>query len=93
MHVPQFKKLSGSDLTYDRVGDSGKTVHYRNCAKCATVMAANADAMPGMIILKGGTVDDPEAINKNKPGVEIYTKDRPEWCTPWSIAAQKEAGA
>lgn len=83
--------MSGNDLQYTRIADSGKPVHYANCAKCATVMTANAEAMPGITILKGGTVDDQEAIAKNKPGVEIYTKNRPEWCAPFADAAQKEA--
>lgn len=87
----QFKKLSGTDFKFDRKGDSGKEVHYQNCGKCATVMVAKADAMPGVNIVKGGTVDDPKEDAKHKPMLEIYRRNAPEWCTPWSCAEQKEA--
>ncbi|KAK4631809.1 hypothetical protein CLAFUW4_02930 [Fulvia fulva] len=90
--IPQdnFKKLSGTDFKYNRLADSGNTVHYRNCGKCGTIIVADTDSMPGIYILKAGTVDDEAEVAKHKPGLEIYRKNAPEWCTPWSCAAQKE---
>ncbi|CAK4031124.1 related to DUF636 domain [Lecanosticta acicola] len=87
----KYKKLSGTDLKFTRVADSGKDVHYSNCANCATVMMAQADAMPGVNIVKGGTVDDPKEDAKHQPVQEIFRRNAPEWCTPWSCAEQKEA--
>lgn len=79
MLVPadKFTKLSGTDLLYSRTGDSGKSVNYSNCGKCATVMVADIEAMPGVKLVKGGTLDDADAIENVKPGLEIYTKNRP----------------
>ncbi|KAF7190022.1 hypothetical protein HII31_08353 [Pseudocercospora fuligena] len=95
MIIPQdkFKKLSGNDFLFERVGDSGKKVKYQNCANCATVMVANVEAMPGMLIVKAGTVDDPAEDAKHQPQMEIYRRNAPEWCTPWASAAQKEGGS
>ena len=89
----QFKKLSGNDFLFERVGDSGKKVKYQNCANCATVMIANVEAMPGMLIVKAGTVDDPAEDAKHQPQMEIYRKNAPEWCTPWASAAQKDGAS
>lgn len=89
----QFQKLSGEDFLFERPGDSGKLVKYRNCATCACVMVAVAEALPGMYIVKGGTVDDPQEDAKHQPVLEIYRRNAPEWCTPWAGAAQKEGPA
>ena len=43
---------------------------------CATIMFAEAEAFPGFKIVKGGTVDDQDELNKHKPGSEIYTRNR-----------------
>lgn len=75
---------------YDRKADSGNTVHYKNCGKCATVMMAQSAGLPGVNIVKGGTVDDFGEDAKHKPLLEIYRKNAPEWCTPFKDAEQKE---
>ncbi|KAK4504822.1 hypothetical protein PRZ48_002784 [Zasmidium cellare] len=87
----KFHKLSGEDFKFERTGDSGNAVKYRNCGNCATVMTANTDSTAGLTILKGGTVDDFEADKKHQPVMEIYTRNRPEWCHPFASAQQKEA--
>lgn len=87
----KFKKLSGKDFEYTRTGDSGKSVNYSNCGRCATVMIADIEAMPGVTLVKAGTLDDSDAIAAAKPGMEMYTKNRPQFCGAWESAAQKEA--
>ena len=56
-------------------------------------MIANVEAMPGMLIVKAGTVDDPAEDAKHQPQMEIYRKNAPEWCTPWASAAQKDGAS
>jgi hypothetical protein len=53
-------------------------------------MVASIEALPGLMVLKGGTVDDPEVLAKNKPATEIYRKNAPEWCTPFAGTVQME---
>jgi len=86
-----FKKLTGDDFHYTRKADSGNDVHYRNCAKCATIMFATTDGLAGMHVVKGGTVDSFEEDAKHKPMVEIFRKNAPAWCAPCAGAQQKEA--
>ncbi|CZT19935.1 related to DUF636 domain protein [Ramularia collo-cygni] len=86
----KFKKLSGKDFLYSREGDSGKPVNYQNCGRCGTIMVADIEAMPGIKLVKAGTVDDADAITKGAPVVELYTRSRPGWCSPWKGADQKE---
>lgn len=88
--IPQdnFKKLTGSDFLFQRTGDSGKEVKYKNCGKCATVMIADIEAMPGVVLVKGGTVD--ADANQFEPKLELYRKNAPDWCPGFKGAEQKE---
>lgn len=88
--VLQFKKLSGTNFLYTRTGDSGKPINYTNCGKCGTIMTADVQALEGVVLVKGGTVDDLTLDAKLAPKVEIYRKTAPEWCTPVAGAALKE---
>lgn len=53
-------------------------------------MIADIEAMPGVVLVKGGTVDDFAEDAKHAPQQEIYRKNAPEWCTPFSGAEQKQ---
>lgn len=88
--TPQFKQLSGTDRTYSRQGDSGKQVKYHNCSTCNTIMWVEAEAMQGMMIVKTGTIDDEDALNKAVPVQEIYCVHRPESFGEYPGIAHKE---
>ncbi|KAI7159012.1 hypothetical protein KC316_g7055 [Hortaea werneckii] len=87
----QYTKPSGSLMQWKRAGDSGKQVAYNNCATCGTIMYIEAEAMPGIYIFKTGTLDDAETLNNLRPGMEIYTKDRPTCFEGLSGVPQKES--
>ncbi|KAI6837446.1 hypothetical protein KC327_g5005 [Hortaea werneckii] len=87
----QYTKPSSSLMQWKRGGDSGKQVAYNNCANCGTIMYVEAEAMPGIYIFKTGTLDDAETLNKLRPGMEIYTKDRPTCFEGLAGVPQKEA--
>jgi hypothetical protein len=48
-------------------------------------------AMPGMTVVKTGTIDDQDALNQAKPVQEIYCKDRPESFAALVGVAHKDA--
>ena len=73
----QFKHLTGKDHTFTRTGDSGKNVTYHNCGKCGTIMWVEGEAFSGIRILKTGTIDDQEVLDKAVPVQEIYCSRRP----------------
>lgn len=54
-------------------------------------MIADIEAMPGVTLVKAGTIDDADIIAKAEPGLEMYTKNRPSFCGSWKSAEQKES--
>lgn len=75
--LQQYLQLSGTDKLFKRKGDSGKDVTYHQCASCGTIMWVEVDAMPGIKIVKTGTIDDEDALKNATPALEMYCKDRP----------------
>ncbi|KAI4733717.1 hypothetical protein E4T50_15740 [Aureobasidium sp. EXF-12298] len=89
----KYKILSGSLRTWTRKGDTGKGVTYNYCQNCPTILYVTGEAIQGINIVKMGTLDDQEDIEKlGKPGLELYTKNRPQWCDAIPGAQQMEAG-
>ena len=66
-------------------------VTYHNCATCGTIMWVEAEAFQGMMIVKTGTVDDADMLNKATIVQEIYCKDRPESIAELARVTHKEA--
>ena len=56
--------------------DSGSTMHRRFCTECGTPLFSEAEQRPHQIIVRVGTLDDP---NLAKPAAVIWTKSAPEW--------------
>ncbi|KAI4845408.1 hypothetical protein E4T44_05629 [Aureobasidium sp. EXF-8845] len=89
-----YKVLSGDLKTFNRKGDSGKNLTYYYCKNCPTILYVQAEAMDGVNIVKMGTLDDEDVYNNlGKPGMEIYTRNRPVWCQAIPGAEQKEGGS
>jgi hypothetical protein len=62
--------------TFTRLADSGKPVVRRFCPECGSSIAEEVSALPGVLIINGGTLDDPTSIT---PTTEIYC----ERALPW----------
>jgi hypothetical protein len=60
-------------------GDSGLPSHRHFCPNCGSPILTKADNLPGIAIIKVGTLDDMEAI---RPQLEIYTYHAVKWFTP-----------
>ena len=81
--------MSGDVREYATVGDSGKEVARMFCPTCGTGILARPAARPGVILIKAGTLDDPEQF---KPMACIYVSRAPSWDQPMEgIAAFPEA--
>jgi hypothetical protein len=88
---PQLKKLSGTPKPFTRPGESGKNLDYQLCDTCGTIMLCHIGAVPGVVLVKAGTLDDREYLEKHgKPVQEIYTRNRPSWCAEWRGVEQRE---
>ena len=70
-------KIAGDTLkTYVDQGDSGKDLRRYFCGQCGSPLYSEADAMPGLAIVKVGTLDDTSSF---KPGMNIFCENRMDW--------------
>jgi hypothetical protein len=66
----------GKAVYEDRTGASGKPFHRTFCARCGSPIAGHGDAYPGIVFLKGGTLDDPSVVT---PSVHIWCVEKQPW--------------
>jgi hypothetical protein len=69
-------KVIGELKDYASDADSGNRMHRRFCPACGTQMFSESEARPHLIIVRAGTLDDPELAKAS--GV-IWTKSAPSW--------------
>lgn len=90
----QYKQLSGETREWIREkADSGNPVHYTVCKTCSTIVRVDAEAMPEMVIVKPGTLDDVKALGKLPVVQEIYTRNRPDCFAALAGAKQVEGAS
>ena len=58
------------------VADSGNIMHRRFCPTCGTQMFSASEARPHLLIVRVGTLDDPEL---GRPQALIWTASAPRW--------------
>jgi hypothetical protein len=75
--VPQAAlAIQGSPKSYASKGDSGKTVVAKFCPNCGSTLLSEPELMPGMTIVRAGTLDDTSWL---KPTMEIYCDSKQPW--------------
>jgi hypothetical protein len=57
-------------------GDSGKSIVRRFCRTCGSSVAVEAEAFPGTVIIKAGSLDDRSWL---KPGMHMWTRSAQPW--------------
>ena len=75
MGLPEagFRYTKSSPKAFRR-GDLEKPVTREFCADCGTHILARSSALPGAVLLKVGTLDDPSVFGG--PQMAIYTIDK-----------------
>jgi hypothetical protein len=68
--------LTGPLRDYSSLADSGNRMHRQFCERCGTPVTSAAEARPHLLILRAGTLDDPELA---KPSLTIWTDSAPSW--------------
>jgi hypothetical protein len=68
--------LEGKLARYSKTGDTGKSIHRTFCPECGSSIADEADALPDVVMLGAGTLDDSSWV---KPGLEIYCDSAQSW--------------
>lgn len=70
---------TGDTKVYEDTGDSSQPVLRYFCPNCGSPILSTIAAMPGMVMVKAGTLDDMSGLT---PGVEIYTDHAASWMAP-----------
>jgi len=68
--------VQGRVATYRKPGDSGKPTERRFCPECGASIADTAAALPGVMMLSAGTLDDASWV---KPGAQIFCDSAQPW--------------
>ena len=75
--VPQAAlAIEGSPKTYASKGDTGKQITSRFCPNCGSTIVSEAEIMPGVTMIRAGTLDDTSWLN---PAMEIYCDSAQPW--------------
>ncbi|BDG84387.1 MULTISPECIES: GFA family protein [Citrobacter] len=69
----------GVTACFTDTGDSGLPSHRHFCRECGSPVVTEATNMPGMLLIKAGTLDNPGEFS---PQAEIYTRYAVKWHAP-----------
>jgi hypothetical protein len=72
----QAVTVTGDTVDHVSTADSGNIMHRRFCPACGTPLFSAAEARPHLVIVRAGTLDDPEIA---RPAVTIFTAAAPSW--------------
>lgn len=68
--------IEGQTKSYAAKGDSGKANVSKFCPNCGSILLSEPEVMPGVSILRAGTLDDTSWL---KPTMEIYCDSAQKW--------------
>ena len=68
--------ITGPLRDYASLADSGTRMHRKFCENCGTPVTSQAESRPHLLILRAGTLDDPEIA---RPATTIWTDSAPTW--------------
>jgi hypothetical protein len=68
--------VSGETRVFASTADSGAAMRRSFCPSCGTPLFSEAELRPQAIIVRAGTLDDP---NLAEPSAIIWTKSAPRW--------------
>lgn len=67
---------TGETRVYRDQGESGQAVYRHFCGNCGSPIASIADAIPGLILIKAGTIDGGARF---APSAEAYCDSKLSW--------------
>ncbi len=71
--------VSGQTRDFIKPSDSGQSIRNSFCPVCATTLFTHPSGVPGLALLRAGTLDDPSAA---EPKVNMYVASAPDWDRP-----------
>jgi hypothetical protein len=89
--VPESQyEQTGETKVYADAGDSGQAVLRCFCAACGSPILSKAGIMPGMVLVKAGTLDDFSGLT---PAIEVYADHAATWVAPVAGARRFAQGS
>lgn len=67
---------TGTLKGFTKRGDSGKSIERRFCPECGASVMDEVEAMPDIVMIATGTLDDPSWV---KPASQIYCASAQPW--------------
>jgi hypothetical protein len=68
--------VQGTPKAFAVKGQSGNSVHRSFCPDCGSTLMSRLDAMPGVVLLTTGPLDDPSQF---KPAMQIFCASAQPW--------------
>ena len=68
--------IQGTLKTFSKPGDTGNTIERSFCPECGSSIADEASAMPDVVMLGSGTLDDSSWV---KPAMQIFCDSAQPW--------------
>ena len=81
--------VTGTLKTFNDTGSSGKPVRRNFCPDCGSPITTDVEAMPDLVFIKAGTLDDTSTL---APTMEIFCSSTQPWTTR-GVQMQKFTGA
>lgn len=69
-------RISGESRSFGKKADSGHMIYRNFCPACGGVVFDKGEGMPGIVVINGALLDDPELF---KPQSVIYTRSALSW--------------
>jgi hypothetical protein len=69
-------RIEGELRDYVSVADSGNVMHRRFCPACGVHLFSESEALPHLIFVRAGTLNDPEI---GRPLASIWVSQAPSW--------------
>ena len=89
--IPEAQyEQAGETKVYADSGDSGQAVLRHICGVCGSPILSKAAIIPGMVLVKAGTLDDMSGL---APAVEVYTDHAAAWVAPIAGAQRFAQGS
>ncbi|MCJ1245352.1 hypothetical protein MMC30_002556 [Trapelia coarctata] len=84
-----FSVTSGTPKTISKTADGGNPITSHFCGDCGSTLFRTGDSFPGLTIIKVGVMDDVDAFEGARPGVELFSGGRVGWVKGVEGAEQK----
>jgi len=81
-------KVQGTPKTISKTADGGNEITSHFCGDCGSTLFRTSKTFGENKVVKAGVMDDADALDKAKPGAELYKENKVGWVPDTAGAAQ-----